>query len=848
MAARDELFENISKFIETRSQEREAVERASYERTLSAAKSTYKTIDTLVKDLESTLGKVSAAKVGEIAKTTGVSAEEVKGHQNYYKSIIKLEGELNKKMKDRNVKFKEAVDLQLQELKTLKGIDGTLNNKIAREESILRVMKEQNKIRERSMKLEALSKKVAGGPATTMGKYAATGKTAKGAKAAGAAGMAARAVAGVGAVIVGAIYAGGQALMAITTTFMKGLTRAWDQGIQGILDNTVNFVSSIAGLLSDKLGAMVGAIGGLLVRMYMLHLNDWIAGQRMGVRMLAETGKAGGEAFFGNMLKVTHGIRSRAIEWGESAIATTSKITNAFSSSFYRIGQTMDLTAQQTSEFFKKSLISASEDTDKAADNLRMLFAHSKEMAKDTGISSKFFAGAIADASVQARMFNVDMKSVANTMELLKNKQKVLASFGIEMRSSGDKILNALVSAPKQWSMALHAFAGMEMYGKDYMKQTGEQMGAGFAYMASRFGGLERARAIGFTETGVMTGGAKRTGEDVMATRLDSMLTHVRSQTSGIEDVGQRMMAQQMILKDVWGIQSEEARLSMMALDVGDKSALANDDIRLAMLSERQISEKMLSAQEKTEQYQRIIARMVPMAVGLLRLLPDKFAVLMGTGDYFAKMGAKAFDKYIDSAAQSLAQLAGPAKGIMAPIMQEWKRAGVVKKGEIYGTPEKLKEAIKSVTDEIDKGIPGWQKFTDFINMTDFKGAFTEKKAAQVQELLKAASLTPKQRARIEAAMPGGAKGAGIKVGLTKKQKGGLASAGSPYVIHPGMESINLSGSEALFVPGSDMNLVPHSTTTPGGGKMSQINITLYGYNSPSEVLNAVQEGLSNMA
>lgn len=852
MAARDELFENISKFIETRSQEREAVERASYERTLSAAKSTYKTIDTLVKDLESTLGKVSAAKVGEIAKTTGVSAEEVKGHQNYYKSIIKLEGELNKKMKDRNVKFKEAVDLQLQELKTLKGIDAALNNKIAREESILRTMREQNKIRERSMKMEALSRKVAGGPATAMGKYAATGKTKKGAAAGGAkAGMAARAVAGVGAVVVGAIYAAGQALMAITTMFMKNLTRVWDQGIQGILENTVSFASSLAGLLSDKLGAMVGAIGGLLVRMYMLHLNDWIAGQRMGVRMLAETGKAGGEAFFGSMLKTTQGIRSRAIEWGESAIATTTKITAAFGESFYRVGQTMDLTAQQTSEFFKRSLISASEDTNKATDNLRMLFSHSKEMAKDTGISSKFFANAIADASVQARMFNVDMKSVANTMELLKNKQKTLASFGIEMRSQGDKILNALVSAPKQWSMALHAFAGMEMYGKDYMQKTGEQMGAGFAYMASRFGGLEKARAIGFTETGALTmGKVGATPEDLMATRLDTMISHVRSQTSGIENVGERMMAQQMMLKNVWGIQDESARIAIMQLDKGDKSALANDAIRLSMLTERQISEKMLSAQEKTEQYQRIIAAMTPMIVSLIRLLPNKLGYMIAKAVGVkpaaeTKAGAEAFDAYVDAMKKSLSKLAGPAKGLIDPILKGYEQGGKARDKFLFGTEERYKKTMASLMAERKEGP------SLLTTLTGGKAEWYEaidKRIAYVKEGYAKLSEAEKKRKP-------GVRGSGITVGTPKarldvksKQGGGLASAGSPYVIHPGMESIQLSGSEALFVPGGDMNLVPHSEKTPGGGKMSQINITLYGYNSPSDIVTAVQEGLANMA
>jgi len=452
-------------------------------------------------------------------------------------------------------------------------------------------------------------------------------------------------------------------------------------------------------------------------------------------------------------------------------------------------------------------------------------------------------------------MFNVDMKSISNTMGLLVDKQKTLASFGIEMRTQGDKILNALVTAPKQWGMALHAFAGMQMYGKDYLRDTGQQMGAGFAYMASRFG-YKAATGAKFTETGALTmGKAGVTEADLMANRLDTMLKLTREQTATIQDPGERFMAQTKILQDVWGIQDENARIAMLTLEKGGKSALANDAIRLSLLSERQISEKMLSAQEKTEQYQRIIAAMLPMGVGLLRLLPDKLANLMGLGGAEAKRGAKAFDKYLEASTDALAKLAGPAKGLLAPFMKEWERSGIAKTKEKFGTEEKMLSYLKDLGDEIKDG-PGWlRRGVEAVGGPRLATAWKKTKAEQVKEAEEAMSKyypgTKEGEARrraLERTTPGAREGRTIHVGTPKMQGGGLASAGSPYIIHPGMESINLSGSEALFIPGSDMNLVPHGSKTAGGGKMSQINITLYGYNSPSDIVNAVQEGLANMA
>jgi len=689
----DPLFQEIKTFVEQRKKERTIVESTAASKAFGAT-------------------KVEAAGTSEAM----------------YTRAFKAEAELNKIMKDRSINLKKAIDIRKKDIADVTKVNNKLRERYEGETKVLNILEKQYRVRQRAMKIEAMSKKIFGRPATAMGKFAITGEGARGLGKVPYIGMASRIVSGVGAVIIGSITATTGALLSVTISFAKTLTTIWDQGIKGILQSSVNFVSSLASVFSDKLGGLIQVIGGLLIRMYMMHLEDWIAGQRMGVRMLARTGREGGEAFFGSMMESTGKIRALAIEWGSAALDTSSKVTADFAETFFRVGRTMDLTAQETSGYYQSALVSASEDITKATDNVLTLFGKAKKMAKDTGISSTIFAKSIADASVQARMFNVDMKSVANTMGTLTDKQKTLGAFGVELRSQGDQVLKALVTAPEKWSMALHAFAGREMFGTDYMRETGKQMGTGFSWMASRFG-IDVAKSFKMTEAGAIAEKAKETGGvGLVQKRLDMMIHHARKHTASISDEHDQYMAQHRILEQLFGVTNEQARISILSGQ--DTKKLAKDtEVQLSLMSTRDIAAKTYSIQEREEQIQRAIAAMVPVAITLLRLLPDKLASIIKPGIFTTKeeeAAAQVFDEVIFGAVDTMTGMGKHVQKLIEPLIKGWKTGGILRSEKLFsniGLEDSI-EKMEDLTAAFAKGELSSTVMTEYYK--GFKKAFPE--------------------------------------------------------------------------------------------------------------------------
>lgn len=648
--------------------------------------------DDLMSSLQTYLSNQSSIQNVAAQGTSNVTQEQYlnKDELGMAKQTIETAKKLDKLIGATNKKYREAVDYQIKSNKIMmRTANIALKNQLDNEIKILNVMKEQYKIQERAVKLEALSNKLMGRPATKMMKAAVTGKNALGEEV----GMGKRTVIGIGGAMIGALNLTYTGMLAATMKFVTALNKAWDSGIAGVMQVAVDAISGFANLVAPGLGAALGAIGGLFIKMAMMRWEDQIAKTTMGVKMKAISGAEGGQGLFTDMLKITGGVRHLAVEWGNALTETSNRVTKEFSDDFYRLGRTMDLTASETSDYYKKALTSGGEDVTKAQKSMLNLFGASQEMAKKSGISSKIFASAIADAAVSARMFNVDMKSVTNTMADLVSKQKNLAASGMSVRDL-PQVLDQLINVPKQWSMSMHAFAGMQMYGKE--------MGPAKGMIASMLGKtaadtLTRAEGGGFS----MKPGK---GEGIMENRLKMLTDMVGKQTAGMKDPHTAYVAG-LALLEKFGVTGTGARAVLAAKD---KGGAISKEAEVALMTQEEIQQKLLTTSDRQEQIQRIIAKLTGDIIGLVYLLPDKvgykLAQVFGKPTALQKAGAEAFDEKIKKIGESFRTVSKNADPLFGIISEGINDANKLRADKAIGSKEGGKELLSQLSDEIAKG------------------------------------------------------------------------------------------------------------------------------------------------
>jgi len=608
MADLDKLTDSILKYLE-------GIKESRKEAASETARGTRAETYGLHRDMAD-LGDISGADKEKAAKIMGYDKDMAREAKSFYLAQLKVESQISRIMKEEGITMDKAIAKLKKQKAELKTIDGINKEQLQKEEDRLRIMEKTYEIEKKKARLERISKFVGGGPGGPggppgKGPLSVIGKL--GENIPGVGGIVST-VANVMKLVIDAIIRTitflPKMVTKVITTFMDLMHKAWDGGLQGLNQGTIDFFSGLAKkipLFGGMLGDLIGTFGTMAVKMYMMSLGDWIAKQKVDILAKARTGAGGGADLFSGMMKATGGIRKRAEEWSSAFIETGTRANTAMATQMYRIGQTMQLSSSQTRQYFEQMLISAG-DASKAMRNMSTMFGMADKMAKITGISTTQFSKAIADASVQARMMNVDMRSVANVTNMLAKKQKDLAGWGISLRDSLSKLVTGMSTLGKKWDYSMHAFMGIRMYGEKYRKETGKEMSVGRGIVASRFG-YKTATGMGFTKEGVLKGleGTKTT--DVYATKMESMMSYVRDATKGMSE-GEAFITQNKMLKELFGVDDEQLRITMMQTD-NFKSLAKDSRVQKKLMTTKQIQERTLSIQERGEQIQRLIMRIM---------------------------------------------------------------------------------------------------------------------------------------------------------------------------------------------------------------------------------------------
>jgi len=572
-------------------------------------------IDVLLKNVKTWFeeqGEVGLGAAGSVRGSLGpggTTGMDPTVQKEYYKLAVNAETQLYALMKNKNISFNKALTQMKKETSEMK-----IQNKLQREakrrkEDILKMVNKQYKQDKKSTLLHKTAQKY-------VSKKGPGGGGPKGPKVPKGGTIGAAIGFGVGVAI--------NTAKAVTLTFMDAMETAMRGGWQGVLQAAVNIVSKIASVFSETLGKVVGTIGSVLIQGYMILMGRAIAQTQASLRLAGLTGRAkkgkGGQAPEANINTFGGSIKLMR-EW-TGAIAGVGVSSNALIKDFYRIGSTMGMTGQETATYFE-AMLSSAQDSALAMKNMKVMMYDVSQMSKKAGISTTKLASWVSDAAVQARMLNVDFKSVSNTMRMLVDKQKTLAMFGVDLRSQGPAILKTLTGVAQSWDMATPAMVGMGMYADQYKKDTGKEMGVGRGYIASRYG-IEAAKGFKMDKGrwGMgkgMTGAAAMRTPKMTADQLKYMQTFAVEQTAGIKDEGERMMAQKKILSEIFKITDEGAQTAIMTAKEGDfKKLAANKKLQQSTMSIKQINTRMLGMQTRSQNIQLMIYNIMKKVLAVL--------------------------------------------------------------------------------------------------------------------------------------------------------------------------------------------------------------------------------------
>lgn len=598
----------------------------------------------------------------------GLDPEIIKQSNNFFKDSVKLNSILKRIILEQAVNYGQALEY-LEKIKIAQlGISKGSELQTRRELKVLSILKQQYMIQRKRAAIQKTLKGLEptiGKTSAGMLKYALLGGGGPGGPGGPGGGgpitnliqqipivgksflVLSRILAGIGGVVLGTVIASFSTLNDVVRESFDQLNVAFTGGIQGVLTASKNIMDKGFKLLSkvpkiggamSKMGGTIGAIANVMISEFMFKLEDEVARSKAMVRSEARTGATMKEsgAAQERMMGVTD-LRGRTQEWLDalSDTGTIGKAGQRLESSFYRMGQTMALSAAETGQYFNQ-MLSMSGDTTVAMKDMGHMFQVAKDSAKKTTMSTIELTKAISDASLNARMLNVDSTTVANTMGILADKQKILGQFGVDLKTQGPGILKTLTGMGQGWDMATHSFAGMLFYGKKYQEQTGKQLDIGKAYMMSRYGekggmGFKMGKE-GTWEMGGKEGAkAFQIGSGEMSERLQKIQEYTIAQTKHIQNDGERMMAQKMLLKDIFKINDENAQTAIMTTKKSDFKKLADSkQMQMAMMSQEEISSRTLSVQERSEGVQRKVLKLINSIMMLIVLLPFKLADLLG--------------------------------------------------------------------------------------------------------------------------------------------------------------------------------------------------------------------------
>ena len=295
--------------------------------------------------------------------------------------------------------------------------------------------------------------------------------------------------------------------------------------------------------------------------------------------------------------------------------------------SLFRIGTSMGMDAGATGQMFHTMKQSTGSATS-AIHEMKQAYEVVQDAARRTGISTDVFRNSIMGVSSQARMLNVDMKSVTNTMTMLSKNQKGMGSLGIDLDKSGGAIMKDLIDRSKM-TAGQHANLGYEV-AQGVGKTPTNAMEA---WAMSRYGS-KVANNISFSGRNMSVGDGTNAGAfsnlsgDVNAEALKAMRESMYKETEGMQGA-ERLYAMQQIGKAKYGL-GDEASSALVTAKEGDIAGLSdNKEFQNSMKTSGQLAAQTLDSSQRQEQLQR---RLAEITANIAAVATAGFAQLLRTG------------------------------------------------------------------------------------------------------------------------------------------------------------------------------------------------------------------------
>lgn len=275
----------------------------------------------------------------------------------------------------------------------------------------------------------------------------------------------------------------------------------------------------------------------------------------------------------------------------------------------FQLGTSMGLSDVATGQMFAQ-MKSATGDTQSALDAMSRSFEVAQDAARRTGVSANVFMTAIMGSTAQARMLNVDMKSVQNTVTMLSKSQKEMGAFGIDSQAQDAEITKDLVDRTKM-SAAQHTNLGMEIAGQLGIqpKDTME------AWALSRYGS-KMANNIQFSGDNYSVAGdgpgtfGSLTG-DTHAEAIKAMRASLYKETQHLQGAA-RMYAMQQLAKTKYGLGEASATALIVTKSDEDVDDLAeNKEFQNTMKPTQELAAQTLTSQQRMEMIQRSLVVIV---------------------------------------------------------------------------------------------------------------------------------------------------------------------------------------------------------------------------------------------
>lgn len=423
-------------------------------------------------------------------------------------------------------------------------------------------------------------------------------------------------------------------------TFETRILALATRGIEGGLKGAVGaFGSSIQAAMNEvaaqtkiqsfsAVGGMVNQIIQTSMAAFNLYFQDRLSQQKMKYLAASQTGggAAGVErgATTVATMRTLYGnfAREEAEQWASSMLKQGAVVEPGLTDMMIRVGKQMQIEPGEMGGILDKMMTIAT----KGQDPGRLMsesFRASMGFADKLGVSTQKFQKNIMDATAQARFLNVDMKTVASTMQMLTNNQEKFRAAGVSIREDGGKILGELTGGSKKFSDAMHVFFGTK---------GGTEGSPIEGLIKSKFG-TTFASTLKSTAGGGFTA-AVPSGGDMTAQRLEMMKSTMMEAAKGAKSDAERIYLQSKVAEETFGMSEETARVLAMSDKDNLKKLAENPKLANEFKSQKDLMGDLVSMQAIDQNVQRKMAAMAG----------EQIKNLIAVATNTALMAAKALD------------------------------------------------------------------------------------------------------------------------------------------------------------------------------------------------------------